>query len=162
MTGDLQNPQALPRGAGQESRGPQVNTVTLEKGVQVSKAHGWAWVPAKADGWAQVRCCLCPVGHPGSHFTLDTWRSRGQGQQPLGVVRFAKGPSAASFSPKDPKSCSVITPWSLGPRAPVEGIGRTRQAARSQPPGGISRLTNGIRGSSPVLPNTISNQSAGI
>lgn len=36
------------------------------------------------------------------HVTLDTRRSRGQGQEPLWVVRFARGPQDASFSSMDP------------------------------------------------------------
>lgn len=52
------------------------------------------------------------------------------------MVRFAKGPRMASFSPKDPKSCSISFPQVPEPLGPVEGRGRTCRAPGSYLPHG--------------------------
>lgn len=51
-----------------------------------------------------------------SHLILETWRSQGQGQEPLRVMRFAKGLRAAPFSLRSGElpSASPRVPESLG------------------------------------------------
>jgi len=118
-------PPSPPHEDCQESRGPQENTDALGKGAQVSKAYGQAQVPAGPGGRGptvgeeggqprpkKARPAGAPVprSHPRSHLILEPWRSQGQGQETLWMLRFAKGPRAASLSCKDPGRHSIAIP----------------------------------------------------
>lgn len=62
-------------------------------------------------------------------------------------MRFAKGPSMVSISPKNPESRSISFPRVPEPLGPVEGRERTCQA-----PPSYLHMASGIRGSGPVPP----------